>query len=267
MEHIIYWNVDPEIFHWNFLSIRWYGLLFASSFLIGSFLGTWILKRENKPVESLDRFLIYVLIGTVVGARLGECLFYNPQFYFAHPLEIFKIWKGGLASHGAAIGLLTAIFLYSRKTPGQPYLWVLDRASFTIALGCSFIRIGNLFNSEIIGKPTNAAWGFVFQRIDNIPRHPAQLYESFLYFLIFLLLIALYIKIDTRNKPGILIGIFLVTMLPARFLVEFLKVNQVGFESGLTLNMGQMLSIPLFVLGIFILLKYSFFRKPVPKKY
>ncbi len=152
---IIHWNIDPEIINFGFLAIRWYGLLFASSFLIGSFIGGWVFKRENKPQESLDRILIYMLLGTVIGARIGECLFYNPAYYFANPLEIIKIWKGGLASHGAGVGLFISTLIYSRRTPGQSYIWILDRGCIVVALSGSFIRLGNLFNSEIIGKPTN----------------------------------------------------------------------------------------------------------------
>ena len=258
---IINWDINPEIFRWSFLAVRWYGLLFALSFLLGSGLGSWIFKRENKPPESLDRLTLYMLIGTVLGARLGEVLFYNPEYYFNHPLEIFKIWHGGLASHGAAIGLLVALYVYAKRTPGQSYLWILDRASMAIALACSLIRVGNLFNSEIIGKPTNSSWGFVFHRIDNIPRHPTQIYEAALYLLIFMILIFIYRLVDTNRYPGILIGTFFVTMFPARFFVEFFKENQVSFESGWFFNMGQLLSAPMFVFGIAILIKCAFWNK------
>jgi len=249
--------MDPEIVNFGFFSPRWYGLLFALSFLVGSFIGSWIFKRENKPPESLDRILIFMLLGTVIGARLGECLFYNPSYYLANPLEILKIWKGGLASHGAGIGLFISIYIYAQKTPGQSYIWILDRCSIVVALSGSFIRLGNLFNSEIIGKPTGSAWGFVFQRIDNIPRHPTQLYESILYFFIFLILIIIYLKFDLNKVPGLLIGPFLILIFSTRFGIEFLKENQVEFESGLILNMGQLLSIPMILAGLFILVGIS----------
>jgi len=254
---MINWNVDPEIIRFGFISIRWYGLLFASAFLIGAVIGNWIFKREGKPADSLDRIVLYMLVGTIVGARLGEVLFYNPVYYFSHPLEIVKIWKGGLASHGAGIGLLTALYLYSKRTKEQSYIWVLDRAGITIALGCSFIRIGNLFNSEIIGIPTKGNWGFVFERIDSLPRHPAQLYEALVYFLIFLLLLLLYVRNVSIKRPGLMIGIVFISMFSARFFLEFLKENQVRFESGMILNMGQILSIPMFCLGIFLVIKYA----------
>ena len=254
---IIHWNIHPEIFNIGFLSVRWYGLLFASSFLIGSFIGSWIFKRENKPQESLDRILIYMLLGTVIGARLGECLFYNPAYYLANPLEIFKIWKGGLASHGAGVGLFISTLIYSRRTPGQSYIWILDRGCIVVALSGCFIRMGNLFNSEIIGKPTNASWGFVFERIDDIPRHPTQLYESFIYLLIFLILITIYRNMDLDKVPGLLIGPFLILIFGARLGVEFLKENQAEFESGLILNMGQFLSIPMILVGVFVLVRIT----------
>ena len=254
---IIHWNVDPELFNLGFVAPRWYGLFFATSFLVGSFIGSWIFKREGKPPESLDRILFYMLLGTVIGARLGECLFYNPSYYLANPLEILKIWKGGLASHGAGVGLFVSIYLYSRKTPGQSYIWILDRACIVVALSGFFIRLGNLFNSEIIGQPTGGSWGFVFQRIDATPRHPAQLYESLIYLLIFLILMFIYIKFDLNKIPGLLIGPFLIMIFGARFVIEFLKENQVNFESNLVINMGQILSIPMIIMGITILVVFS----------
>lgn len=254
---IVHWNMDPEIFRIGFVAVRWYGLMFAMSFLVGSFIGSWIFKRENKPPESLDRILMYMLLGTVIGARLGECLFYNPAYYLTNPIEIFKIWKGGLASHGAGIGLFLAVYLYSRRTPDQNYTWILDRGCIVVALSGCFIRLGNLFNSEIIGKPTGSDWGFVFHRIDSIPRHPTQLYESFLYLIIFIVLLTIYIKVDLNRIPGLLIGLFLIMIFSARFTIEFLKENQVDFESGMTLNMGQYLSIPMILLGIIIIMRIS----------
>jgi len=254
---IIHWNTDPEIFRIGFVAVRWYGLMFAMSFLVGSFIGSWIFRRENKPRESLDRILLYLLLGTVIGARLGECLFYNPGYYLANPLEIFKIWKGGLASHGAAIGLFTAVYFYSRRTPGQSFIWILDRGCIVVALSGCFIRLGNLFNSEIIGKPTSGDWGFIFHRIDNIPRHPTQLYESAAYLAIFSILMLIYLKVDLNRIPGLLIGPFLVLIFGVRFGVEFLKENQVDFESGMIFNMGQVLRIPMILLGVIILGRIS----------
>jgi prolipoprotein diacylglyceryl transferase len=180
--------VSPEIFSFGPFSIgslnlgpfsvRWYGLLFAASFVIGFQIMNWIFKIEKKSEKDLNDLVWYMILGTVIGARLGHCLFYNPEYYLSNPLEILKIWQGGLASHGAAVGILTAMYLYSKKKVGQSFLWILDRVVITVALAGSLIRLGNLFNSEIIGIPTDLPWGFVFTLIDEIPRHPAQLYSD-----------------------------------------------------------------------------------------
>lgn len=250
---ILTWDPDPIIFSLGFLTMRWYGLFFASSFLSGAVLGTWILKREGKAPESLDRIMLYMIIGTIVGARLGHCLFYEPELYLSNPLEILKIWNGGLASHGAGIGIILAIYLYSRKTPDQPFLWILDRVGITAAIGCALIRIGNLFNSEIVGKPTSGDWGVIYSRIDLIPRHPTQIYESLAYLAIFFLLLGLYLRKDLASKAGFLSGMTFVTLLPARLMIEFFKENQSAFEEGWTLNLGQLLSLPFIVLGFYFL--------------
>ncbi len=252
---IITWNADPIIFSVGFLTMRWYGLFFATAFISGGILGSWILKRESKPPESLDRIMLYMIIGTIVGARLGHCLFYEPGFYLSNPLEIFKIWKGGLASHGGGIGIVLAIYIYARKTPDQSFLWILDRVGLATALGCSFIRLGNLFNSEIIGRPTSGDWGVIFKRVDLIPRHPTQLYESFAYLGAFLILLLVYSRKDLADKPGFLSGVTLITLLPARLIVEFFKENQSAFEQGWILNLGQLLSIPFILLGFIFLFK------------
>ncbi|MCF8241436.1 MAG: prolipoprotein diacylglyceryl transferase [Melioribacteraceae bacterium] len=252
---MIYWDVSPEIFSVGFLSVRWYGLLFATSFILGFQIMTWIYRKEKKPVDDLNDLIWYMILGTVIGARLGHCLFYNPVYYLSNPLEILQIWKGGLASHGAAIGILYALYLYSKKKKDQPYLWVFDRVVITVALAGFFIRTGNLFNSEIIGIPTDLSWGFIFARIDDIPRHPAQLYEAFAYLLIFVVLITIYYKKEGRFRDGYLFGIFLVLVFAFRFVIEFVKENQVSFEEGLILNMGQILSIPLIALGIYLIVR------------
>lgn len=262
MDFLIVWNADPELIRLGPLAVRWYGLLYASSFLIGTLLMSWIFRREGKPQETVDRLLLYMLIAVIGGARLGEMLFYNPSFYFSHPLEIIKVWKGGLSSHGAFFAILVALYIYTKKTPGQPYLWLFDRIVIIVSLGASLIRVGNFFNSEIIGKPTHSNWGVVFTRIDNLPRHPAQLYESASYFLIFWILLFLYLKLDTIKKQGLLFGIFLSLAFASRFLIEFLKENQAAFEETLPLNMGQILSIPGFALGVFLIV-YSL-KRTVP---
>ena len=252
-----FWNADPELIRLGSLAIRWYGLLYALSFLFGTLLMSWMFRRENKPPETIDRLLIYMLVAVVVGARLGETLFYHPSFFFQHPLEIFKVWKGGLSSHGGVIGILLALYIYSRKTPDQSFLWILDRICLVVALGGTLIRIGNFFNSEIIGIPTHSNWGVVFQRIDNLPRHPAQLYESATYFILFLILITVYRSVDTTKYKGILAGLFLSIGFTSRFFIEFVKENLVFRDSEVILNMGQRLSIPVILLGLFLLARLA----------
>ncbi len=255
MEAVFVWEMNPEMFRIGSFAIRWYGLMYASAFLAGTMIMTRIFNLENKPPKSLDRLLIYMLAAVVLGARLGEILFYHPSYYLKNPLEVFKVWEGGLSSHGGVIGILIALYIYSRKTPGQPYLWVLDRICIVVALGGTLIRIGNFFNSEIIGIPTNGNWGIVFKRVDYIPRHPAQLYESLTYFILFILLLLLYRLTDTNKKQGLLIGVFLSIGFSVRFLIEFVKVNLVYSKTEFPLNTGQILSIPVILLGLFLLLR------------
>ncbi len=217
-----------------------------------------IFAAEGKKEDDLNDLLWYMIIGTVVGARLGHCLFYNPEFYLSHPLEILMIWHGGLASHGAAIGILIAIYLYSKKKADQPFLWVIDRVVITVALAGFFIRTGNLFNSEIIGRQTDVPWAFIFERVDNIPRHPTQIYEATAYLLIFLWLFTLYQKHGSKLKDGFLFGLFLILVFTFRFFVEFFKEYQEAWEKGMALDMGQILSIPLIIAGLVILYKLKF---------
>ena len=252
---MIHWNVSPDIFSIGPITIRWYGLLFALSFIVGYQMMFVIFKKEDKTEDELNDLVWYMILGTVIGARLGHCLFYNPIYYLTNPLEILQVWKGGLASHGAAIGIPIAIYLYVRKRKGMTFLWVFDRVVITVALSGFFIRMGNLFNSEIIGKPTNAAWGFIFESVDNIPRHPTQLYESIAYLMIFIFLLILYFKTDGKTKPGLIFGLFLILVFLFRFFVEFLKENQSYFENNMPLNMGQLLSIPLIIIGIYLLFR------------
>jgi prolipoprotein diacylglyceryl transferase len=170
------------------ITVRWYGLLFAMAFIVGYKILTWMYKRDGKPENDVEQLTVYMIIGTVIGARLGHCLFYNPEYYLAHPIEILMVWKGGLASHGAAVGILISMYIYSNLKKDQSYLWVMDRVVIATALGGSFIRLGNLFNSEIIGKPADVPWAFIFTKIDDVPRHPTPLYESLAYLIIFLIL-------------------------------------------------------------------------------
>jgi prolipoprotein diacylglyceryl transferase len=245
----INWNISPEMFSIGPISVRWYGLLFASAFIFGYKVMQWVYKTENKPVSDVEQLTVYMILGTVIGARLGHCLFYNPDFYLSNPLEILKVWKGGLASHGAAIGIITSLYFFAKKKKVTP-LWILDRIVIVVASAGFFIRLGNLFNSEIIGKPAEVAWAFIFTRVDNIPRHPAQLYESIAYLIIFIILFFIYKNKRDRLNDGFLFGLFLVLIFTFRFFVEFLKEVQSSFEAGMVLDMGQLLSIPFVILGI-----------------
>ncbi len=257
----INWNPDPEIINIVGISIRYYGLLFVGGLILCVYILGWIYKRENMPSENLERLSIYSMIGIVVGARLGHCLFYEPSYYLTHPLEMILpvtfppdggikfIGYQGLASHGGILGLLIALYFYSRKTK-HSMIDTLDLIAVVSGLSFGFIRLGNFMNSEIIGMPTTNPWGVIFERVDNIPRHPAQLYEAISYFIIFVAMMILYIKRRNRLKNGFFFGLGSVLFFTARFLIEFLKEDQVGFEEEMTLNMGQLLSIPFILIGI-----------------
>jgi len=247
--YVIPWDVNPEIFRIGSFAIRWYGLLFASSFLFGYIILLKIFRNENLGEALLDKLTIYMAVGTIVGARLGHCFFYEPAYYLAHPLEIFMTWKGGLASHGAAIGILIAIWLFCRKEKKE-YTWVIDRIAIVVALSGFFIRMGNLMNSEIYGFETTVPWGFVFLRNgETAPKHPTQIYEALSYLTIFLLLLWIYWRKKGEYIQGTLISLACILIFVSRFFIEFLKEDQVAFEAGMKLNMGQLLSIPFILLG------------------
>ncbi len=356
---MIVWNVDPEIFSIGSREIRYYGLLFALGFYLGYKIFQRIVKKEKLEESLLDKLLMYVMIGTVVGARLGHCLFYEPAYYLSNPIAILKVYEGGLASHGGAIGILIAIYFFSKKVSKRSMLWSLDRLLITVALAGALIRSGNLMNSEIYGEPTNSEYGFVYAqdtrlsrtlkanfsqlksiesvkyvseqgespdggrswpldvvvtfkrhiqqendalsilnyqlkpwlalsekedgsisniyanpddgvevKIDKgrmvgvikawgIPKHPTHIYEALVYLLGFLVLMWMYWKKDAANREGLLTGVFLEFVFLSRFLIEFIKENQVGFESGMQLNMGQWLSIPFILGGVFLIVRAS----------
>lgn len=259
---IVPWDPNPEIFRIGSFAIRWYGLLFASCFLFGYILMQRMFKNEGLSDLVLDRLTIYMAVGTIAGARLGHCLFYEPSYYLHNPLEILLIWHGGLASHGAAIGILIALGLFVRKEK-KGYFWVLDRIAVVVALSGFFIRMGNLMNSEIYGVETTVPWGFVFLRNNEVaPKHPTQIYEGLVYLLIFFLLYRMYWKEKGKVYQGRLIGIFLILVFTARFFIEFLKENQVPFEATMKLNMGQLLSIPFVLFGIAVLYWSQKNKKP-----
>lgn len=262
----IVWNVDPVLLRLGPLQIRYYGILFALGFLIGYYLFRYFFKKEKVPLSELDKLFWYVILGAIIGARLGHVLFYEPDYYFSNPLEIFAIWHGGLASHGGAIGLLIALYLYSRKSFNKDYLYILDRMAIPTALAGSFIRLGNLFNSEIYGRPTELPWGFIFVRDgQTIPCHPTQIYEALAYLLIFIFLFYLYKKYNGNLPRGLAIGWMLLLTFLARFLIEFIKLPQVGFETNLIntigLNMGQLLSLPFIIVGIWLIIKANKSKK------
>jgi len=257
----IYWNVDPEIINIFGISVRYYGLLFVTGLILCLYLLRWIFRKENIPQELLERLAIYGTIGIFVGARLGHCLFYEPSYYFAHPLEIilpiqplpgggykFSGYQG-LASHGGVLGLLIGLYFYSRKSK-RSMIDTIDQIAVVSGLSFGFIRLGNFMNSEIIGIPTRKSWGVIFERVDNIPRHPAQLYEAIAYFIIFAIMMILYKKMRDRLKNGVFFGLGTVLFFTARFIIEFVKENQVGFEDGMKFNMGQLLSLPYIAVGI-----------------
>lgn len=256
---VIVWNFTPEIFPSIFENIgfspRWYGVLFALGFVIGYQLFLKMLKAEKRPEEWMDSLLIYTMIGTVLGARLGHVFFYDWGYYSQHPAEILMTWKGGLASHGAAIGIILAMYLWSKKVSKLSMLWVLDRIVVTVALAGFFIRTGNFLNSEIIGMPTNLPWAVIFERVDLKPRHPSQLYEALAYILIFAFLFWSYWKNKKGEYQGWLFGMFLILIFGFRFSIEFTKEIQSAFEAGMALNMGQILSIPLVLTGIYFVIR------------
>ncbi|UOQ55114.1 prolipoprotein diacylglyceryl transferase [Hymenobacter cellulosivorans] len=298
----ITWDVSPIIAQIGPLTLRWYGLLFMSGFVVGTFVLSHIYKSEGVRPSWVDVITIYMLVGTIVGARLGHCLFYDPKYYLANPLDILKIWEGGLASHGATIGILLACWLFARNNKFD-YLWVLDRIVIVVAIGGALIRLGNLMNSEIVGQPTDKPWAFVFPRDTEhlqparpgetlpagalyverkmqadgkvgiethpasytptattevaVPRHPTQLYESVFCILLLTLLYALWNRTKDRTPRGLLFGLFVVILFTQRFLGEFLKEDQGGWDRTMMdathLNLGQLLSIPLILVGIWVL--------------
>ncbi len=259
----IVWTVDPVFFSIGSLSVRWYGLLFAVGFFIGYKIVEKIFQHEHAPEKWLDKLFVYVLVATIVGSRLGHCLFYGWEYYSAHPLDILKIWEGGLASHGGTIGIIIAILIYSRKVTHLSPLWTFDRLVVAVPLVGAFIRMGNLMNHEIYGHATTLPWGFRF--IDNLylwkmgaepiftePSHPTQIYEAACYLLTFAVVMYLYWKKNAGDRPGLIFGTFFIGIFLPRFLIEFIKNDQEAFEATMTLNMGQWLSIPFILLGIYL---------------
>ena len=267
----ITWTIDPILFKLGPLTIRWYGLLFALGFLIGYYIEQSMFRHEKVELKWLDTLLVYLMVATIVGARLGHVLFYDWAYYSQNPMEIFMVWHGGLASHGGAIGIIMAMWLFSKLVSKRPMLWILDRIVVPIALTGCFIRLGNLMNHEIIGQAADLPWAFIFTRVDMVPRHPAQLYESTSYLIIFGILMFLYWRTDVKDRLGFLFGSFLVLIFGVRFFIEYVKqqqahfLNQLPMGIGEVMNMGQLLSIPFVLIGLFFIIRgWQRGPKPIP---
>jgi len=246
------WNVDPELIAIGPFHVRWYGFLFSLAFLASFSLLVWIFSKEKKNYDLLTKLFFYIFIAVVIGARLGHCLFYNPEYYLTHPLEILKLWKGGLASHGAAAGIIIALLLYARHTAGMSFFWVADRVSVVIPLGAMFVRLGNFVNSEILGLPTDVPWAVVFSRVDHVPRHPVQLYEAITYLLSFIIMIILYRR-RIGAIAGRLTGSMLTMLFSMRFILEFFKTGLSTLDPSMPITMGQFLSVPLVAFGVWLI--------------
>lgn len=263
----VHWHVNPVLFHIAGLEIRWYSLLFVSGFIIGWYIFRWFMRREGVPEKVLDPLLYTLLICTIVGARLGHCIFYQPDYYLGSWKgfwEIFMPWKGGLASHGGAIALIIGMIWFSHKYGKKnnfDFLWIMDRLCITVAFAGCLIRLGNMFNSEIYGDVTSLPWGFIYElRGETEPKHPTHIYEALSYLVLGLVMVRLYVSRLDRLHRGFFFGLFLVGCFGMRFLIEFIKEPQVGFEEGMALNMGQLLSIP-FILAGTGLLVYAAVKK------
>lgn len=276
----IVWNWDPSLVKIGDIDIRWYGLMWAVGILLAERVCNYMFRREGLPPRVLESAFMWVVLGTFIGARVGHCLFYEPEVYLAEPWRIVTdIRNGGMASHGATIGIMIGIWCFCRRNK-LPYIWGIDRIALVAPLSGAIIRLGNLFNSEIVGYTTDVAWGFKFPYHDarytwiqyqgDIPeellaelpaRHPAQLYEAICYLLTFSILIWLYRSKDLgRRRPGMLFGTSMLGIFLTRFFIEFLKERQVDFEAGMALDMGQLLSIPFIAMGIYTIVRAM--RKP-----
>lgn len=253
----IIWNASPTIFSLGPLSVRWYGLAFAVGFIIGYNIVAKMYKHEGAPEKWLGILLAYLIVATIVGARLGHVFFYEPKHYLDNPIEILFIWEGGLASHGGTIAIIIALFLYSWFVTKKPASWVFDKVVVAIALVGGLIRLGNLMNSEIYGAYTDLPWGFVFVRNGEIiPAHPTQIYEASCYFILFAILMWMYWKKNAEERPWLISGVFFIGIFLPRFIIEYVKNVQVDWEVDMVanygINMGQALSIPFILLGIFM---------------
>jgi phosphatidylglycerol---prolipoprotein diacylglyceryl transferase len=256
----IQWDPSITLVDLGFFQLRWYSLLFATGFILSYMILSRYFQKENVSIEKLDKLTVYIVLATIIGARLGHVIFYDWDYYSNHLLEIFLPFRfepsfrfvgfQGLASHGGSIAILIAVWLY-RRNQHLKELWTLDKLALVVPLAGMFIRLGNLMNSEIIGKPAEVPWAFVFEQVDNVPRHPGQLYEAIAYLLIFGITNLVYHNLKKQN--GFVFGLFLVLLFSARFIIEFFKTHQSDFEIGMTLNMGQILSIPFIIFGLVLM--------------
>lgn len=247
------WNINPVAINLGAIKIHWYGIIFATGLFLAYNLTEYMFKKEGKNSKDIESLFVYVVVGMIIGSRLAHVLFYDLDFYLAHPLEIFMVWHGGLASHGGFLGVIIALWLFAKKY-NYSYMWLLSRGAIGAMLIATFIRIGNFFNSEIVGLPTKSLFGVIFQRVDNIPRHPVVLYESLAYFIIFLILLTLYKKLSPQKFTKIGFGLVLVLGFGARVFLEQFKTAQSEFAYELPLTMGQLLSIPFIIIGAIILI-------------
>ncbi len=253
------WDVDPVMFYLGDRGIRYYGLTWALAIGLGAWLYTIFCRHERLSEKIADSAFWYVSLGTIIGSRLGHCLFYDFDSIISNPLKIFYIHEGGMASHGAALGMLVGLWLFARKNK-LPYVWGLDRIVIAASIGGAFVRLGNLMNSEIYGTATDLPWGFIFvQEGESVPMHPTQIYEALCYLLTFVVLIVMYYKFDQgRRHPGMLFGVGLIGIFLSRFFIEYIKQTQESWEEGMTLLMGQWLSIPFILLGVIcVVLSYT----------
>lgn len=273
------WNVDPEIFSIGPLHVRWYGLMWALGIWLALVVVQKLFKNEKLSEKWLDSLFMYTVIGTIVGARLGHCFFYEwkplaepvsflgitfsyGNYYLSHPWELLYVWRGGLASHGGAIGILIAMILYNKNVSKKGLVWILDRLVIGAALTAASIRFGNLMNSEIYGSATTLPWGFIFLRDGQTEAmHPTQIYEMLYCLIAFAVAWWMYWKKEAYKQNGLILGVFLLITFGTRFLLEFIKIDQEAFESGMFLNMGQILSIPFIVWGIWLVIRST--KQPV----
>ena len=262
----INWNPDIVALDWGFFAIRWYSLCWAIGLISVYLLMHQLYRQQKISEEQFEPMFMYCFLGILIGARLGHCLFYEPGYYLSHPLEMVlpmrnvpgEGWKftgfEGLASHGGTLGLMIALWLYAKHVKLR-FLHVLDNVAIVTPICACAIRLGNLMNSEIIGRPTDVPWAFIFERVDMLPRHPGQLYEAICYAIFFGIHWFFYRRYPKRVGTGFFFGLCLFLIFTSRIFIEYTKENQEAFEEGMLFNMGQLLSVPFVVLGIWCMIK------------